>query len=68
MGRAKSSALALLGRDFKGKVSAPLYAVAVGGAFLSPWLAGGVYVLVALMWLIPDRRIERELAHGSEEK
>jgi len=48
-----------LGRDWKGKLSPVLYAAAIGASFLQPWLAGGLYVLVALMWLIPDRRIER---------
>jgi uncharacterized membrane protein len=47
-----------LGRDFKGKASIVLYAAAIGLSFLSPWPALAVYVLVALMWLIPDRRFE----------
>ncbi|HET6566539.1 MAG TPA: TMEM175 family protein [Rhodothermales bacterium] len=47
------------GRDFKGKVSPVLYAIAIPSAFLSAWIAGGLYVVVALMWLVPDRRIER---------
>jgi len=56
------SALATaLGRDFKGKVSLVLYAVAIPFYFLTPWLACGLYVLVAVMWLIPDRRIEDAL-------
>jgi len=50
-----------LGRDVKGKVSVLIYAVAVPAAFLNTWLACGLYVLVALIWLIPDRRIERTL-------
>ncbi len=53
---------AAVGRDLKGKASPLLYAVAIPSAFLSPWIAGGLYVLVALMWLVPDRRIERTLA------
>ena len=54
------SKLALsIGRDFKGKLSPVLYAIAIAASFLRPWLAGGIYVFVALMWLIPDRRIER---------
>jgi len=48
-----------IGRDFKGKVSPALYAVAIGLAFFEPWISGCLYVLVALMWLIPDRRIAR---------
>jgi hypothetical protein len=38
-----------------------LYAIAIPAAFLHEWIAGGIYVLVALMWLAPDRRIERVL-------
>jgi uncharacterized membrane protein len=51
-----------VGRDIKGKLSPLLYAIAIFAAFLSPWIAGGLYVFVALMWLVPDRRIERVLA------
>jgi uncharacterized membrane protein len=51
-----------LGRDFKGKVSVVIYLVAIPLAFVSAWLACGLYVLVAVMWLIPDRRIEKTLA------
>ena len=47
-----------IGGDLKGKLSLVLYAAAVGLAFLHPWLAYAVYVAVALMWLVPDRRIE----------
>ena len=50
-----------IGRDIKGKLSPLLYALAIPAAFLEEWIAGGLYVLVALMWLAPDRRIEREL-------
>ncbi|HKB61093.1 MAG TPA: TMEM175 family protein [Gallionellaceae bacterium] len=48
-----------VGRDFKGKVSPLIYGVAIPTAFWSHWLAGAFYILVAVMWLIPDRRIER---------
>jgi uncharacterized membrane protein len=51
-----------LGKDVKGKVSVFLYAIAVPLAFANRWLAIGLYVAVAVMWLIPDRRIERTLA------
>jgi uncharacterized membrane protein len=51
-----------LGRDFKGKVSIVIYLVAIPLAFLNSWLAGALYVLVAVMWLVPDRRIEKTLA------
>jgi uncharacterized membrane protein len=56
------SALAqAIGRDFKGKISAPLYLAGIAAAFFDPRLAGALYVLVALLWLIPDRRIERRI-------
>ena len=47
-----------LGRDVKGKISPMLYIVAIPSAFVSPWIAGAFYVIVALMWIVPDRRIE----------
>ena len=51
-----------LGNDFKGKVSMVLYAAAIPLAFWRPWLALAIYALVALWWLVPDRRFERLLA------
>jgi uncharacterized membrane protein len=58
----KDSALTIaLGRDFKGKVSVVFYAVAIPLAFVNSWLACALYVLVAAIWLIPDRRIEKTL-------
>jgi uncharacterized membrane protein len=53
-----------LGRDIKGKLASLLYALAIGAAFVRPGIADAVYVLVALMWLIPDRRIERALTQA----
>jgi uncharacterized membrane protein len=50
-----------LGGDFKGKISSILYAAGIGLAFVSAWLSVAIYVLVAAMWLIPDRRIENML-------
>jgi uncharacterized membrane protein len=50
-----------LGRDFKGKVSMVIYLVAIPLAFVKSWLACAVYVLVAVMWLVPDRRIEKTI-------
>jgi uncharacterized membrane protein len=47
-----------LGRDLKGKISPVLYAAAIGLAFVYPWISVAIYALVALMWLVPDRRIE----------
>ena len=53
-----------LGRDIKGKIS-PLFCVAgIGLAFVQPWLACLAYVLLALIWLVPDRRIERSIQHS----
>jgi uncharacterized membrane protein len=47
-----------LGRDLKGKASPVIYIAGISFAFVNRWLALGLYVLVALMWLVPDRRIE----------
>jgi len=51
-----------LGQDAKGKLSLVLYAVAIPLAFIYAWLSCAIYVLVAIIWLIPDRRIENVLA------
>ncbi|MBH2010366.1 MAG: DUF1211 domain-containing protein [Xanthomonadaceae bacterium] len=60
----KGSELALaLGRDFKGKVSVLVYAVAIPLSFVNAWIAIALYVAVASMWLLPDRRIENTLMH-----
>ena len=48
-----------IGRDLKGKISPLLYLAGIGLAFVDRWAAGAMYLLVALMWLIPDRRVER---------
>lgn len=50
-----------LGSDFKGKISVVIYAVAIGLAFVNPGISCALYVVVALMWLVPDKRIERQL-------
>jgi uncharacterized membrane protein len=58
----KDSPLAIaVGRDKKGKISLAVYATAIAVAFLNSWFACALYVLVAVIWLIPDRRIERTL-------
>jgi uncharacterized membrane protein len=58
----KESALALaVGSDVKGKLSLLIYAVAIPLALAAPLVAGGMYALVAVMWLVPDRRIETVL-------
>jgi uncharacterized membrane protein len=54
-----------LGRDLKGKLSPLLCVLAIGAAFIHPGIAVALYLLVALMWLAPDRRIERAMAHAS---
>ncbi|MBG42646.1 MAG: hypothetical protein CL530_01635 [Aequorivita sp.] len=55
----KDSLLAkALGKDLKGKASPIIYIVAIIASFYSIWIAGALYILVALMWLIPDKRIE----------
>jgi len=51
-----------IGGDWKGKLSPILYLISIPIAFWSPWFSKGIYVLVALFWLIPDRRIERVLS------
>ena len=51
-----------VGGDWKGKMSPLIYAVAIPSAFWSRWISLGLYVLVAFVWLVPDRRIERVLA------
>jgi uncharacterized membrane protein len=50
-----------IGKDWKGKLSPLLYLAAIPLAFVSPWIASGLYVLAALLWLIPDPRIEKEI-------
>jgi uncharacterized membrane protein len=61
----KHSVLAsALGNDFKGKLSPLLYAAAVALAFVDAWLSIAIYALVAVMWFIPDRRIEKVLREG----
>jgi uncharacterized membrane protein len=51
-----------VGRDVKGKISPLAYIAAIPLAFVSPWLSGALYVAVAVMWLVPDRRIEHAIA------
>jgi uncharacterized membrane protein len=58
----KQSVLAhALGRDLKGKLSLLFYAAAIALAFFAPWLSIALYALVAVIWLVPDRRIEKVL-------
>jgi len=51
-----------LGRDLKGKISGVLYVAAIMLAFVNPWISLAIYALVALIWLMPDRRIEHAIA------
>jgi uncharacterized membrane protein len=55
-----------VGRDWKGKLSPLLYLAAIPLAFVGPWIAGGLYVFAALLWLIPDPRIEKEIEKREE--
>ena len=54
---------AAMGNDFKGKISIVFYVLGIGLSFVNSWLASAIYVLVAIMWLVPDKRIERKLDH-----
>jgi uncharacterized membrane protein len=56
-----SKLAATLGNDLKGKISPVLYAIGIGVSLIRPWIAGCIYLLVALMWLIPDRRLEKNI-------
>jgi uncharacterized membrane protein len=56
-----------LGRDLKGKISVMIYAAAIPLSFVRSWMACSLYVLVAVLWLVPDRRIERALADDHAE-
>jgi uncharacterized membrane protein len=61
----KDSPLAkALGKDFKGKISLVLYVAAIPLAFVQPWISGGLYVVVAAIWLCPDQRFEKLLAES----
>ena len=62
----RDSALAkAVGSDLKGKISAVIYLVAIVLAFVEHWISDALYALVAIMWIVPDRRIEKALAGGS---
>jgi len=53
-----------VGSDVKGKVSPVLYALGIGLAYVNRWLSVAIYVIVAIMWFIPDRRVERMMTGG----
>ena len=63
----QSALAAAVGRDLKGKVSPILYAIAIPLAFLRPWIAGALYIAVALMWLAPDQRIARVVVQSERQ-
>jgi uncharacterized membrane protein len=52
-----------IGRDFKGRLSLAAYVVALALSFAEPWVSVVVFVLVAVMWVVPDRRIERVVTY-----
>jgi uncharacterized membrane protein len=58
-----STIASALGRDLKGKASLALYALGIGVSFVSSLLACLLYALVAIIWLVPDRRIEKKVPH-----
>ena len=63
----QSSTLGIsIGRDRKGKISIAIYVAAIPLAFRKPWIAGAGYVIVAIMWLLPDPRIEKGIAHSPD--
>jgi uncharacterized membrane protein len=62
-----STLRAAVGTDRKGKISPFIYAIAIPVAFLHPWMAGALYVAGALIWLVPDRRIERKVSYAGPE-
>jgi len=57
---------AAIGADWKGKLSPVLYLAAIPLSFVHPWIGNALYVFVALLWLVPDRRIERVLEQRGE--
>ena len=57
----RSKLATAIGDDFKGNVSLALYVAALPLAFVRPWIAEAIYAAVALMWLVPDRRIESKV-------
>ena len=62
MSEDKAARRRAFGRDLKGKVSPLCYAAAIGLSFVQPWIACALYVAVAILWLVPDQRIEGVIA------
>ncbi|RYY34486.1 MAG: DUF1211 domain-containing protein [Sphingobacteriaceae bacterium] len=64
----KNSILAdAFGNDKKGKLSILIYATAIGTSFIHPWIGLGLFFVVAIIWLVPDRRIERKLIEQAQQ-
>ena len=63
---ADSTLAAAIGKDRKAKASLGMYVAAIPLAFVRPWIADALYVAVALIWLVPDRRIESKLTHRAK--
>jgi len=64
---AGSTLKAAVGRDWKGRVSTLIYATAIPLALLRPWIAAVLYGVGVLLWVVPDRRIERKVTHAGQE-
>ncbi len=65
----KDSTLAIaIGKDWKGIISVVIYAVGIALSFVNPWIGFGLYVFVAAIWIIPDKRIEKKLVTDEHEK
>jgi len=56
-----------IGKDWKGKISLVIYAVAIAASFFCSWVGLGLYVVVACIWFIPDSRIESKIVHQEAE-
>jgi uncharacterized membrane protein len=67
-GGCNSKLAAAIGKDWKGKLSPVFYATGIVLSFLQPWLANAIYAFVALMWLIPDRRIENIISENTSDQ
>ena len=67
-GGAQSKLATAIGKDWKGKLSPLFYLLGIIASFFAPTLASAIYVLVALMWLIPDRRLERVIQASDERR
>jgi len=67
-GGSQSELAAAIGSDWKGKLSPVLYAIGIVLSFIKPVTAGAVYILVALIWLVPDRRLERLVSDTVDEQ